>query len=143
VLTLDSRHGSLSVVEPSEVRSEPPPCAGVLACATIRGTSERGTMKRPPAKYHTPACPAASCHAHMEKRSGKNGAFWGCARYPHCTGTRPIDWTSGLAVDRTGAQLFGIDGRQRFPVDAALLERRGRGWEYLRDEQREDRAERP
>ena len=48
-------------------------------------------MKRPPAEFRTPACPVASCHAHMERRSGKNGAFWGCSRFPHCRGARAID----------------------------------------------------
>ena len=36
-----------------------------------------------------PPCPL--CNGQMHKRSGKQGAFWSCARYPNCTATRPID----------------------------------------------------
>jgi len=27
----------------------------------------------------------------MRQRSGKNGAFWSCSRYPDCKGTLPVD----------------------------------------------------
>lgn len=36
-----------------------------------------------------PACPV--CGASTRQRSGKNGAFWSCSRYPDCKGTVPID----------------------------------------------------
>ena len=36
-----------------------------------------------------PACPV--CGASTLQRSGKNGAFWSCSRYPDCKGTVPID----------------------------------------------------
>jgi len=37
----------------------------------------------------SPACPL--CQATMRQRSGKNGAFWSCSRYPDCKGTLPVD----------------------------------------------------
>ncbi|HFT8608904.1 TPA: AAA family ATPase [Pseudomonas aeruginosa] len=36
-----------------------------------------------------PTCPR--CGAPTRQRSGKNGAFWSCSRYPDCKGTLPID----------------------------------------------------
>ncbi|MEV8581648.1 DNA topoisomerase III [Pseudomonas aeruginosa] len=36
-----------------------------------------------------PTCP--QCSAPTRQRSGKNGAFWSCSRYPDCKGTLPID----------------------------------------------------
>jgi DNA topoisomerase-3 len=35
-----------------------------------------------------PACP--ECGATTRQRSGKNGAFWSCSRYPDCKGTLPV-----------------------------------------------------
>jgi len=52
----------------------------------------RGTtlsLKLPPA----PACP--QCDAPMRQRSGKNGAFWSCSRYPDCKGTQQIESSTG------------------------------------------------
>jgi DNA topoisomerase-3 len=40
-----------------------------------------------------PACPV--CEAPMRRRSGKNGAFWSCTRYPDCRGTRPVESSGG------------------------------------------------
>ena len=42
-----------------------------------------------------PPCPV--CQAPMQYRSGARGAFWGCARFPDCRGTRPAkpDATAG------------------------------------------------
>jgi DNA topoisomerase-3 len=40
-----------------------------------------------------PACPV--CEAPMRRRSGKNGAFWSCSRYPDCRGTRPVESSGG------------------------------------------------
>jgi ssDNA-binding Zn-finger/Zn-ribbon topoisomerase 1 len=31
-------------------------------------------------------CPV--CHSMMKLRVGRYGQFWGCSKYPHCTGTR-------------------------------------------------------
>ena len=36
-----------------------------------------------------PACPL--CGAMTRQRSGKNGAFWSCGRFPDCKGTVPIE----------------------------------------------------
>ncbi|HFQ7573515.1 DNA topoisomerase III [Pseudomonas aeruginosa] len=36
-----------------------------------------------------PTCPL--CGAPTRQRSGKNGAFWSCSRYPECKGTLPTD----------------------------------------------------
>jgi hypothetical protein len=36
-----------------------------------------------------PTCPA--CNAQMRERRGSFGRFWGCIRYPACTGTISID----------------------------------------------------
>lgn len=33
-------------------------------------------------------CP--KCGAEMVQRTGKNGPFWGCSRFPDCRGTRPL-----------------------------------------------------
>jgi len=38
--------------------------------------------------YTTPTCP--TCGIKMTRRSGKNGAFWGCVRYPRCQQTFTI-----------------------------------------------------
>ncbi|WP_027182130.1 helix-hairpin-helix domain-containing protein [Oleidesulfovibrio alaskensis] len=35
-----------------------------------------------------PVCP--NCGSSMRRRSGRYGKFWGCSRYPACTGTRNI-----------------------------------------------------
>ena len=37
-----------------------------------------------------PSCPIPVCGSPMVRRTGKFGAFWGCARYPSCKGTRRI-----------------------------------------------------
>ncbi|KAB0624414.1 DNA topoisomerase III [Castellaniella defragrans] len=46
-------------------------------------------LKLPPA----PNCP--QCGAPMRQRSGKNGAFWSCSRYPDCKGTEPVETATG------------------------------------------------
>jgi DNA topoisomerase-3 len=47
------------------------------------------SIKLPPA----PACPL--CASPMRQRSGKNGTFWSCSRYPDCKGTQPVEAASG------------------------------------------------
>jgi len=47
------------------------------------------SLKLPPA----PACP--QCGAAMRQRSGKNGAFWSCSRYPDCKGTQQVESSTG------------------------------------------------
>jgi len=46
-------------------------------------------IKLPP----SPSCP--QCGAPMRQRTGKNGAFWSCSRYPDCKGTLPVDTSTG------------------------------------------------
>ena len=46
-------------------------------------------IKFPP----SPPCP--QCGAPMHQRTGKNGAFWSCSRYPDCKGTQPVDTSTG------------------------------------------------
>ncbi len=36
-----------------------------------------------------PACP--QCGSATRQRTGKNGPFWSCSRYPECKGTLPVD----------------------------------------------------
>jgi len=36
-----------------------------------------------------PACPL--CGSATRQRTGKNGPFWSCSRYPDCKGTVPVD----------------------------------------------------
>ena len=36
-----------------------------------------------------PACPL--CGSATHQRTGKNGAFWSCSRYPDCKGTLPVE----------------------------------------------------
>lgn len=45
------------------------------------------TLKVPCAP--SPTCP--DCNSAMRARKGKHGSFWSCARYPDCTGTRPME----------------------------------------------------
>ena len=47
------------------------------------------SLKLPPA----PACP--QCGAPMRQRSGKNGVFWSCSRYPECKGTQQVESSTG------------------------------------------------
>ena len=47
------------------------------------------SLELPPA----PACP--QCGAPMRQRSGKNGAFWSCSRYPDCKGTQQVESSTG------------------------------------------------
>ena len=35
-----------------------------------------------------PICPKSGCGREMVPREGRHGRFWGCPRYPQCTGTR-------------------------------------------------------
>ena len=37
----------------------------------------------------SPLCP--DCNSPMRARKGRLGSFWSCARYPDCTGTRPVE----------------------------------------------------
>jgi len=47
------------------------------------------SIKLPPA----PTCPL--CTSPMRQRTGKSGIFWSCGRYPDCTGTLPVESSTG------------------------------------------------
>lgn len=51
---------------------------------SAKPTAKKGKSSRGDAK--SPKCP--KCDGTMVKRKSSRGAFWGCARYPNCTGTR-------------------------------------------------------
>jgi restriction system protein len=56
--------------------------------------AERARSKRDPGKPQGPVC--ASCGGLMVLRTARQGKhpgsqFWGCAAYPQCKGTRPLD----------------------------------------------------
>ncbi len=50
--------------------------------------------------YTTPTC--ASCGTKMVRRTGKGGAFWGCANYPGCRTTMFLKDNRGLAMGAAG-----------------------------------------
>jgi restriction system protein len=74
-----------------------------LAAARLKERAQRRSQTNPtdptnqtdPSDVPTaPACPA--CGKGMVQRTARKGAlagsrFWGCAGYPRCTGTRPLD----------------------------------------------------
>ena len=47
---------------------------------------QRPTPSRTKGSQSVPSC--SQCGSAMRRRSGKYGIFWGCSRYPACTGTR-------------------------------------------------------
>ena len=70
--------------------SIPPPPQ--RAAQPLRPQSGSVTNRRPVQPSRTtsapPLCPR--CGSSMRRRSGKYGQFWGCSRYPGCSGTRNI-----------------------------------------------------
>lgn len=62
--------------------------------SVFSATFTSGTRTTPnPAQPHTVSC--ARCGSRMVRRTARRGSgagklFWGCSRYPSCTGTRPI-----------------------------------------------------
>ncbi|MCS6965485.1 MAG: type I DNA topoisomerase, partial [Candidatus Kapabacteria bacterium] len=64
------------------------------ACNTTQPIPNRETPQPVP-HVHCPRCSAP-----MVLRQSKYGAFYGCSRYPECTGTRPI--SSGVPCPRCG-----------------------------------------
>lgn len=57
------------------------------------GFSERLTARRLETRNKTedpsPLCP--DCDSRMCRRQSAKGEFWGCAQFPECRGTRPLD----------------------------------------------------
>ncbi|WP_281011206.1 topoisomerase DNA-binding C4 zinc finger domain-containing protein [Borborobacter arsenicus] len=62
--------------------------------SNFAATFTTGTRAAPsPAQPHAVTCPR--CGSRMVRRTARRGSragrpFWGCSRYPSCTGTRPI-----------------------------------------------------
>jgi DNA topoisomerase III len=48
-----------------------------------------GALNLPGAQ--TRPCRAPGCSGHLRKRTGKNGAFWACSRYPDCRQTENVE----------------------------------------------------
>jgi ssDNA-binding Zn-finger/Zn-ribbon topoisomerase 1 len=63
-----------------------------------------------------PSCP--ECGFVMEARTGKNGPFWGCSRYPKCKCTRSIPTASPLATRQVEMSTPVVSG----PVEHMLRE---------------------
>ena len=59
------------------------------------GFSERLTTRRLQAREGQrvagPAPPCPQCGQTMRRRKSAKGEFWGCAGFPECKGTRPVE----------------------------------------------------
>ncbi|WP_082954486.1 topoisomerase DNA-binding C4 zinc finger domain-containing protein [Acidihalobacter prosperus] len=63
-----------------------------LKCPDCEATFDLADQSLPPSQENlAPLCPDDEGHGHMKRRSGRNGAFWGCRRFPECRGTRQIE----------------------------------------------------
>lgn len=69
---------ALMVMPPPSPALQPPRVPRITTPTPPRVTTTSGT----------PTCPR--CSSPMRLRSGRNGQFWGCSRYPGCKGTRKI-----------------------------------------------------
>jgi ssDNA-binding Zn-finger/Zn-ribbon topoisomerase 1 len=62
--------------------------------SALSSTFAAGTRTAPsPAQTHAASCPR--CGSRMVRRTARRGSragkpFWGCSRFPSCTGTRPV-----------------------------------------------------
>jgi hypothetical protein len=56
-------------------------CHDPMNCRPFR----QDMQESPPPPVQMPDCP--KCGAHMALRSGRNGNFWGCTKYPDCKGS--------------------------------------------------------
>lgn len=77
---------------PRPTRPTPQPATPRPAPTTFRYPNGPQTV-HPPTASATPSCP--QCGSLMVRRMARRGrragrGFWGCSRYPRCTGTRPI-----------------------------------------------------
>ena len=52
----------------------------------------------------TRPCRAPGCTGSLRKRSGKNGAFWACSRYPDCRETASTESSAGASGRRGGTR---------------------------------------
>jgi Topoisomerase DNA binding C4 zinc finger len=69
---------TLSVPPPPQPIPQPPRAPTVTTPPPRAATTTAGV----------PSCPR--CGSLMRRRSGRYGQFWGCSRYPRCSGTRNI-----------------------------------------------------
>ncbi len=61
-----------------------------LISASTLAMAPRGLLPKRVAgeTIRAPICPEPGCGKHMIIRAGRRGKFWGCPRYPRCSGTR-------------------------------------------------------
>lgn len=67
-----------------------------LQCKACRETWDEGA----------PLCPDDPSHGPMRRRSGRNGEFFGCRRYPECVATRDI--TESIRVEEIDAEHIDL-----------------------------------
>ena len=63
-----------------------------LGCSSesCKNTIDLVDQNGPPTQDNlAPTCPSG--HGHMRRRSGRNGQFWGCRKYPECSQTRQLN----------------------------------------------------
>jgi superfamily II DNA or RNA helicase len=101
IVDLCDNFGKFGRVEDLEVIEPRPHCWVVMSGNTQLTNSyfdERGRPMAPERRESAPAVPATptcpQCGAKMVIRTtykyGDPREFWGCSRYPQCTGTRPM-----------------------------------------------------
>lgn len=78
--------GALVPASTVSLKVTPPPRPAPQPLSAPRVTTP--TQPRVTTTSGTPTCP--NCGSPMQRRSGRYGQFWGCSRYPACTGTRKI-----------------------------------------------------
>jgi DNA topoisomerase-3 len=74
-----------------------------------------GALNLPGAE--TRPCQASGCCGQLRKRTGKNGTFWACSRYPDCRATASVESTgAGVRRDtRKGLRAGPGAGSRRSP----------------------------
>lgn len=68
----------------------------------------------------TPCCPI--CDASMRKRSGVNGEFWGCSRFPGCRGTLPLAFAYGTETVWTYDYNVEVENPEQYMATAEQIE---------------------
>ena len=77
---------------PAPIRRPTPPPPVVRNPQTVTSTAPSSTRTSPHTSSYLPSCPI--CGSQTVRRTARRGRrrgrrFWGCSRYPTCTGTRP------------------------------------------------------
>lgn len=70
---------------------------GVGTSASSKPRGRKSGRKSSAAKAAVPGVACPKCGSPMVERTGKNGRFYGCSRYPACKGTRNIESNRGAA----------------------------------------------